>query len=72
MHLMISMSTISNYTKFADVTFQQTVTLQFLYTFLAITESGTVVETKKGSKRVSGLTSTLTAIERVTEVRVDP
>jgi len=46
------------------------VTGQFLYTRLAITRSPTGVETKKGSEGVSRLTPKITAIKRVTKVRV--
>jgi len=46
------------------------VTGKILYTRLAITRSPTGVETKNGSEGVSRLTPKITAIKRVTKVRV--
>ena len=51
---MTSKSTISNYSRFAEVTFLETVIRQFLYTGLAITKSPTRVETEKGTESIFG------------------
>ena len=59
---MTSKSTIYNSNRSTEVTFCETMTGQFLYTHLAITGSATGVDTKKGSKRVSGLTLNWTSI----------
>ena len=42
-------STISNSTRFAEVTFEETVTGQFMYTRVSIVGSPTGVEIEKGS-----------------------
>lgn len=43
-----------------------------LYILLAIPRSPIIVEIEKGFERVSGLTLKITAIRRVTKVRVAP
>ena len=53
---MTSKSTISKSTRYAKVTFRETMIGQFLYTRLAITGSPTRVETEKVSERVYKLT----------------
>jgi len=69
---MISKSTISNFTRFVEVTFGEIVTCQILYTRVAITGSPTELETEKGSERVSGLTPKFTVIYGVKKERVAP
>lgn len=69
---MISKSAISNSTLSTKVTIKETGDRAILYTHLVITGSQTWVETEKGFERYSRLTRKITAIRRVTKVRVAP
>lgn len=72
MHAMISKYTISNCTRFAEVIFYKMIKQQFLYTPIVIIGSPTRVGTKKGSKKVSGVTQKFTPIEGVTKESIAP
>lgn len=69
---MISNSTISNFTRYSDVTFSKIVTGKFMYTRVAIIGSPTGVESEKRSERFSRLTLNFTAIYGVSKERIAP
>jgi len=59
---MTSKSTMSNSMRITKVTFWETITMQFLYSRLAMTESPFGVETVKGYKSILGQRSNSTTV----------